>query len=117
MTVSLYEGRRRTDPRPLIALFIANGLFAAVSIVWWTAISFIVAEPLRWATWQAIGPSPELFDYPFVLLWLLPLGGVGAAWLALRLERRALAYFLALYPMLFIAAVVGWFYLAPPGWR
>ena len=75
------------------------------------------AEPVRWATVQGVGSRPELLEYPFVLLWLLPVAGACAAWVAQKAERLKLAYFLAFYPLLYFGVVTGWYYLAPAQWH
>jgi hypothetical protein len=117
MTLSLYEGRPRRNSRVLSGLLVANATFALSSLSWCTFMSLFVAEPMRWATWHGLGSRPELLDYPFVLLWLLPVGGVCVAWLADKGDNRRLAYFFALFPLLFLGLLFGWFYLVPVEWR
>jgi hypothetical protein len=117
MPLSLYEGKQRQDSRFLVALMVANAAFAGSSASWCTFISVFVTEPIRWATWYGLGSSPELFDYPFVVLWLLPVGGICGAWLAERGHNRRLACFFALFPLLFLALLFGWYYLMPVEWR
>ncbi len=116
MGLSLYEGKRR-DPKPLVALMAANLVFAAASVFLWAVTSTLMAEPIRWATARGIGSRPELLEYPFVLLWLLPVAGACAAWVAHKAERLKLAYSLAFYPLLYFAVVAGWYYLAPAQWH
>ncbi|HEX7075032.1 MAG TPA: hypothetical protein VF226_13405 [Hyphomicrobiaceae bacterium] len=116
MGLSLYESKRR-DPKPLVALMAANLLFAASSIFLWTLMSLFIAEPVRWATARGIGSRPELLEYPFILLWLLPVAGACAAWVALKAERLRLAYLLAVKPLLYFGVVAGWYYLAPAQWH
>jgi hypothetical protein len=117
MALSLYEGRQRQDSRFLVALMLANGTFAASSAAWCPFVSAFVADPLRWATWYGLGSRPELFDYPFVLLWLLPAGGICGAWLAEKGHSRRLSCFFALFPLLFLGLLFGWYYLLPIEWR
>lgn len=117
MTPSLYEGKPRQGSRFLVALMVVNATFAATSASWFTIIAVLVAEPMRWATWYGLGSSPELFDYPFVVLWLLPVGGICGAWLAEKGHNRRLALFFALYPLLFLGLLLGWYYLLPVEWR
>ena len=117
MALSLYEGRQRQDSRVLVALMVANATFAVGSASWCPFISAFVADPIRWATWYGLGSRPELFDYPFVLLWLLPAGGICAAWLAEKGHRRRLSGFFALFPLLFLGLLFAWYYLLPIEWR
>ena len=116
MSLSLYEGKPR-DPAGLIALQAVNLLFAASSIFLWAVVSLFIAEPMQWATARGVGARPELIDYPFVLLWLVPVAGACAAWIAQKAECPKLAYFLAIYPLLNLGLLVGWFYLTPAHWH
>lgn len=116
MSLSLYEGNRRREPA-LVVLVVANLLFAGCAIFLWALMAFLMAEPIRWATARGVGTHPELLDYPFLLLWVLPVAGACAAWIALKAERLKLAYFLAFYPLLYFGIVAGWYYLAPTQWH
>lgn len=116
MSLSLSEGKRR-EPAGLFALLAANLLFAGGCIFLWALMSLFLAAPMRWATAQGLGPRPELLDYPFVLLWLLPVAGACGAWIAQNEQRPKLACLLAAFPLLVFALVAGWFYLAPARWH
>ena len=116
MSLSLYEGGRRSDPIPLIIVQALNLAFAAACIFMWAMLSFFIEDPIRWATSTGIGSRPELLDYPFVLLWLLPVVGACAAWVAQQAKRMKLAYFLAGYPLAYLGLMVAWYYLAPAQW-
>ncbi len=116
MTLSLYDGKRQHSAAPLIVLQAANLIFAASCVFLWAMLSLVVGEPIRWAPEYGIGSRPQLFDYPFVLLWLLPVISACAAWVAQQIDRMKLAYFLALYPLAYISLIVGWYYLAPRHW-
>ncbi len=116
MTLSLYEGRRQRGATPLVVIQTVNLLFAAGCVFLWAALSLLIEDPMRWATSYGIGARPELFDYPFVLLWLMPVGGACAAWVAQQANRMTAAYVVACYPLAYIGLVVGWYYLAPPNW-
>ena len=117
MTLNLYEGKQRQDSRFLVAVIIANATFAASFAFWCTFVALFASEPIRWATWQGVGSRPELFDYPFCLLWLLPVSGICGAWLAEKAEKRRVAYFLALFPLLFMSLLFCWYYVVPMEWR
>lgn len=108
---------RPSNSKLLVGLMLVNGAFACVAIFWWTLISFFIAEPIKWATWTGISARPELLEYPFSMLWMLPAAGICGAWLAKKAGRPRLAIRLAFFPILFIGLVLGWFYLTPPHWR
>jgi hypothetical protein len=106
--------------RPMIALMAMNGVFSSAILFAWTYIAFFVAEPLSWATWMPISRGfgfTGVLDYPFVMLWALPLVGVFGAWISIHAGRKPLAYAFVAVPLVMLALVMGWFHLAPPDWR
>ena len=115
MTLSIYSGRRRFNARPLLCLMAVSACFSASVLFAWTIISVFVAEPISWATWAPlrIGSQPGLLDYPFILLWGLPLAGVFFAWIAKNVYQPKWAYFAVTTPMLILAMVFAYFYLVP----
>jgi hypothetical protein len=122
MTISYYEDGKGDGrlPRTLLGLMIANGCVALVAVVAWTAASLFVAEPMSWATWVPINRGDsldDLMEYPFVLLWLMPAAGAGAAWLAAKLRNQMAAYASVGLPLVLLGLVFGWFYLAPAAWH
>ncbi len=104
----------------LAALMTINAVFAGLVVSAWTLVALFVEEPIAWATWSAVtrGNSLlEMFYYPFVLLWLMPAGGIMGAWLAHKARRSVLAYTCVLLPILFLSLVFGWYYFTPAEWR
>lgn len=117
MALSIYEGRRRQGNWP-IALMAINLLFAGGCIFLWSVMAFIVADAMTWATWGFLGHSrPDFFDYPFLLLWALPLGGNCAAWLLRKADKEKLAVTAAMFPLFLLSTVVLWYNVMPPEWR
>lgn len=113
-------GRKDTsvaDKRVLLVLFIVNATFAGTSLFMWTFLSLLIAEPIRWATWRGIDARPDLLDYPFVLLWLLPASGILAGWVAMRAQQHKLACWLAFFPIILLGLIFGWYYLTPIEWH
>ena len=109
-------------PRPplMMAMMFVNAVFGLVVLGAWTYVSTLVAEPIAWATWRRIyrtGYMFDVFDYPFSMLWLMPLCFIGLAWVADRTGARGLAWTCVTIPILTHALIIGWFYLAPPEWR
>ena len=123
MSISYYEDGTpiaRPQSRKLLALMIANALFASVMLFAWTVVSLFVAEPMAWATWMPISRGSSFEDvvrYPFVLLWLMPAGGIAGAWFATKAGKWALGYACVALPMVIMGLVFGWYYLTPPDWR
>ncbi len=114
------DGTRRGWSKPLLLLAGVNSIFAVLMISAWTFASLFMAAPIEWATWVRVhrgGSIMELFDYPFVLLWLLPMGGVALAWVAGQSRKWGAAYASLTLPIAILGFCVGWFYLAPETWR
>ena len=123
MLITYYEdgtaAPKRTE-RAMALLIAANLVFAATTLFAWTYIAFFVAEPLAWATWMPIHRGygvTGILEYPFVLLWLLPILGVCSAWVCLKGRRKPMAYACVAVPLVILALVLGWFYLAPTDWH
>ncbi|MGD9803522.1 MAG: hypothetical protein AB7E81_18730 [Hyphomicrobiaceae bacterium] len=107
-------------PRLLLSLMIANSLFSTAIVFAWTYVSLVVAEPLSWATWMPVSRGyglTGLIEYPFVMLWGMPLLGVFGAWLSLQARRRSLAFAFVAVPLVMLAFVMGWYYLTPTEWH
>lgn len=123
MLINYYEDGSVVPGRPTVimrGLMGVNALVACVILFAWTYIAFFVAEPLAWATWMPITRGYGLtgvMEYPFVMLWLFPLGGIFGAWLSLKGGRRPLAYACVAIPLAMLLLVMAWFYLTPGDWR
>ncbi len=123
MTISYYDDDTRASVRasgPLTFLMLTNAVIGLTVLFAWTAVSLYIVEPIAWATWMPVqrGTSFEdLFEYPFVMLWLMPAAGIVGAWLSLRMGRRGAALMCAIMPIAVLALIFGWFYLAPPTYR
>ncbi len=115
MTLLEYHGTRRINTTPLTALLVINAGFVLAMLFAWTMISFFVAEPISWATWTPLSHAsrPDLFDYPFVVVWALPTAGVILSWFAKSVQRYKLALTLALAPVLFLSMIFIYFYFVP----
>lgn len=91
-----------------------NLLFAAANIFFWSALALVIADPIGWATWSTLGSvssRPDLFEYPFVMLWGLPLLGSGVAAINNFLGLKQLARVAALSPLLLFGTTLVWWSL------
>ena len=116
------DGTRATTPhaRILAGLIIVNATFALTVIFGWTLVGLLIEEPMAWATWHVVHRGNtflELFYYPFSLLWLTPGICIMGAWLANKSKSYTLAYTFALFPLLFLALIFGWYHFTPESWR
>ncbi|MCB1549581.1 MAG: hypothetical protein KDJ41_17400 [Hyphomicrobiaceae bacterium] len=119
MTASFYQGKVKHDDRMLLMLSTLNGLFAMTVLFAWTLIAMFVAEPVSWATWHPMSAAsrPEVYDYPFVMLWAMPIAGMSISWAAQKIGNRQLAHFILCVPLLVLGLMVGWYHFAPVAWR
>jgi len=120
VTISYYGDEARA-PIPASAamtcLMLTNAVIAMTVLFAWTAVSLYIVEPIAWATWMPVRRGTtfeDLFEYPFVMLWLMPTAGIAGAWLALKLGRRLLAISSATLPIALLALIFGWYHFAPP---
>lgn len=117
MPLSLYEGRKHQQTGLLRVIMALNVAFGVACIFWWSTLSRYLADAMRWATWRGIDHAPQMFDYPFVLLWLLPVTGIAGAWFVERSGKVQAASLVATAPMLLLGLVFGWYHLAPVEWH
>jgi hypothetical protein len=87
--------------------------FVAMAIFWSALMARLVADPLEWATWKNVSASPGLFDYPFLLLWMLPLTGLACAWILTKGGHKKLAVWSAGFPLMYLSTIVACFYAVP----
>jgi hypothetical protein len=110
------EVAKRTNR--LLAILIALNIgLATAALTMWTMLRLFVSEPVNWATLRRVGASPELLEYPFILLWLVPMCAASLAWLSARMKMTRLARIVALVPILVFMIIHGWFYLTPMEWH
>lgn len=114
------RGGRKTWSWPLLAAAGINAMFAAMILSAWTFMSMFIAEPLAWATWMRVHRSSSFFDifnYPFVLLWLLPVCGLATAYVAGEGRKWSMAWCALTLPIVVHGTTIGWYYLAPQAWH
>lgn len=114
------NGARRGWSKPLLALAAVNAAFAAMVLSAWTFASLFIADPIEWATWMRVHRGSnvmELFDYPFVLLWLMPAGGIAVAWMSGKSRQWGTAYAALTLPIVVLGFCFCWYYLAPEALR
>ena len=106
-------------PGLIIALQALNVAFAAAIVSAWTYLSYFLADPIGWATWAPLSRhgNPGLLDYPFMVLWGMPLAGVAIAYCARRLMMHGLITTALILPILTLGIIIGWYYLAPTEWH
>jgi hypothetical protein len=119
MSLSYYEGRRPPKTQILRLLAAFNVAFVVSILGGWALVSYMLANPLSWATWATLptGRAPDYFEYPFVVLWVVPVVGLFLAWIAHSSRKTRLAIGILLVPALFLAVTLGWFHLAPADMR
>ena len=88
-----------------------NLAFAAANIFLWSFVAVVVADPIAWATWSSFGSvnrRPDLFEYPFIMLWGLPLLGSGVATINNFLGFKQMAKVAAVFPLALFGLTLVW---------
>lgn len=111
-----------TRPKPPLMQFLmlVNISFSLAVLGAWAQVAGVIAEPVAWATWSRIyrtGDVTDIFEYPFSLVWMMPILFVGFAWSSEKLGSRSLAWVCCTAPIFINLMILGWFYLAPIEWR
>ena len=109
VSVSLYEGRAYDPNRFVRLMAVINITFACVVLFAWSEISAYLDTPVSVAADAGIAGRPDFSEYPYVLLWTLPILGTLGAWIATRAEKFLFAKFLAAYPAIVILGAVFWY--------
>lgn len=117
MSLSYYEDGQKSESPFSVACIVVNALVAVAVVFYWSGLSVVVAEPLKWATRGSVSPHPWMFEYPYMLLWVVPIVAACASWLALKLRLRTLAAFVGAFPLIYLGLMTGWFYLTPAHWH
>lgn len=107
--VSLYEGRPYDPNRFVRLMAVVNIVFTLVVLFAWPQVAAFLDTAVSVAAEAGINRRPSFIEYPYVLLWTLPLLGSIGAWVATRSGNFLFAKFLAAYPALVIAAAVIWY--------
>ena len=110
----------RPKPPLMLLLLFVNAAFSLAILAAWTQLAGLIAVPVAWATWSRIyrtGDMGDILEYPFSVLWMMPLLFVGLAWSAEKLGARSVAWMCCTVPVFINIMMIGWFYLAPPEWK
>ena len=117
MDDAFYLGPSRNGSRKALLLIWLNAGFAAAVVAFWSGLYEVLGKPLEWALWTPLSSSPILQEYPFVFIWSLPGICALAGWIARANHSHRAAATICVVPILLLALVTGWFYLAPQEWR
>ena len=116
MGLSYYDEHAKPRTRLANVWMILNAFIAVGMVFYWSGLSIWLAEPLKWATRDGVGFTPGLFEYPYFMLWSVPVLCVVASWLAIKAKRPGIARIVGSYPTMMLALMVGWYNLAPSHW-
>jgi hypothetical protein len=98
----------------LRAMAVLNLGFSGACLFLWAVVALILAEPISWATLTHLGITasrPALLEYPYMMLWLMPLVATGAASVSEIVGYRKLANVTAVFPLLLFTLTVCWWNL------
>jgi hypothetical protein len=101
---------RRTKLFVRLMTFVNLG-FALVNVFFWSYMALVMADPISWATWSSVGGAgarPGMFEYPFIVLWALPVVGTIVAIINNVLGFRTAARVAAAFPLTLLGLTVCW---------
>ena len=99
--------------RRLYVVSALNVCFVGLTLSTWSILFPLVAGPLRWGTGQIVPSNPEALDYPYAVLWILPVAATLAAFVLRREGQRPLAVLVAAAPLLFLVILIVVFNVVP----
>ena len=105
-------------PKPVTtrSLFMLMGVNIgfAVCVQWgWTFVYMLLGEAMSWATWRALGMMPDIFEYPYIMLWLLPMLAVLVARVLAEAGSSRGAHAATLVPLIFFSLIIGLYHILP----
>jgi hypothetical protein len=113
-----YDYRKNPVLSVVIALIAASDILVALLVIAnWSWLAAYMAEPLGWATEQVMPPRPELTELPSALLWIWPVVAAVGASVAHQLKLLKIAFWFALFPLLYAVLVTVLFNVIPPTLR
>lgn len=110
MRFGIYDDKAIKVQRFTRLMWVLNVAFTVAVLFGWGAISGFIEPPIVAATEAGIANHPRFDEYPYALLWVLPIGGVMLSWAAAHGGYGALSRFAAAYPVILITFAVLWFY-------
>jgi len=99
--------------RRLRLVLLLNLVYASLPLLWWEQLSQFLMDPVRWATWTSLGPNPGILEYPYAMLWGLPLAGFAIGWLLQLGGSRRTALWIESFPPLYLTTLLASFYIIP----
>lgn len=106
MSISYYEGRKPQSATYITSLVTINAAFAALCVFGWRLVGPFLHEPLTWALMRTVGPAPDLFEQPFVFIWIVPFAAAILAWSLEKSELRRIGSALAAVPPLLLLGIL-----------
>ena len=117
MSLSYYDVREKPQTKIATGLIILNAAMSFAMVFYWSGLAGFVGEPYKWAMRGNISPTPALFEYPYLGLWMTPLLCMCGGWLALKGDRAFAARMIGFYPTVMLILMLGWYYLTPMEWH
>jgi len=113
----LRYGRRKSPVETFVQVMnIVNFSLAIGVFLAWPGYAEVLADPMSVIAGSGSTIRPSVLEYPFVLLWLIPLAGACGAYVTSAVETTPLARFFAAFPLLLALACGGWLYFYVGFW-
>jgi hypothetical protein len=89
---------------------LVNIAFATAVLFAWPQVAAYLDAPLSLAADAGIASRPQFDEYPYVLLWSMPVIATLGSWIASRSGQFLFAKFLTAYPALVVVGAVIWYH-------
>ena len=114
----LRYGRRRTPAEAFVqAMIMLNLGMAAAVFGAWSGYSEVLADPLSVIAGSGPPIRPSVLEYPYLLLWVIPLLCGCLAFVTAAIQSARLARFFAVFPVLLAATCGVWLYFYVGFWN
>jgi len=108
--MSFYRDGRHTGGRFIYSMILLN-LSASLGIfVAWPTYGEAIADPVSMVASGGSTIRPSAFEYPFFLLWTVPLACAFGAYMTKGMDMRAAARFLCIFPVCMVLCGAGWLF-------
>ena len=117
MGLTYYDDIRKPKTGLATGLMVWNAVIALAMSFYWSGFAAMLGEPVRWAMTVGVSLNPTWLEYPFVMLWFVPMLCMAGGWLAIKGHQTGIARILGIYPTLTLLLMSSWYYLAPHHWH
>jgi hypothetical protein len=90
---------------------LVNVAFGMIMLLAWRPLASLLQDPVMKLLGGEVAIDSTIFNYPFVVLWMLPFTAVAGTVMARSLDAHRQAKYMALFPAVLIACSCVWLYV------